>query len=61
LADGSPIIFNVYLANIMWDGLLINLPVYEADADVLVGMRLMRGFRITIEDVDGGMVRIERM
>lgn len=37
------------------------IPVDEADAEPLVGMRLMKGFRILVEDIDGGIVQIERI
>jgi clan AA aspartic protease len=61
LADGSQIIFKVYDAVIMWDGQAIHCTVDEADAEPLNGMRLMQGYRILIEDIDGGIVRLERM
>ena len=61
LADGSLIVFNVYDATIVWDGQLLIIPIDEADATPLVGMRLMQGYRILIEDVDGGLVQIEHL
>jgi clan AA aspartic protease len=61
LADGSQISFNVYDVPVVWDGQLIKIPTDEADAAPLVGMRLMQGYSIFIKDVDGGIVRIERM
>jgi len=59
LADGSQVTFSVYDAHVVWDGHRISIPVDEADAEPLVGMRLMKGYRIFIEDVDGGIVRLE--
>lgn len=61
LADGSQISFNVYDVPVVWDGQLITIPTDEADAEPLVGMHLMQGYSIFIEDVDGGIVQIERM
>jgi len=61
LADGSLIDFDVYEASVLWDGQWVTIPVDEADADPLMGMRLMQGYRILIEDVDGGSVQIERI
>jgi clan AA aspartic protease len=61
LADGSQVVCNVYDATLLWDGLTITIPVDEADAEPLVGMRLMKGYRILIEDRDGGLVQIERL
>jgi len=59
LADGSQILFNVYDASIVWDGQPVTLPVDEADAERLIGMRMMKGYRILIENVAGGLVQIE--
>jgi clan AA aspartic protease len=59
LADGSQILFNVYDASIVWDGQPVTLPVDEADAEPLIGMRMMKGYRILIENVAGGLVQIE--
>ena len=33
----------------------------EADSPPLLGMRLMQGYRILIEDIEGGSVRLERL
>ena len=61
LADGGQILFNVYDATLLWDGQLVTIPVDEAEAEPLIGMRLMHGYRILIEDVDGGLVQIDRL
>lgn len=61
LADGSQVLFDVYEATIVWDGQVITIPVDESDSEPLVGMALMHGFRILIEDLDGGAVQIERI
>lgn len=61
LADGSSVLFDVYEAIVVWDGQEIAISVDEASAEPLVGMALMTGFRILIEDVDGGLVQIERI
>lgn len=61
LADGSQITFNVYNALLVWDGQRITIPVDEVDAEPLIGMRLMRGYRLLVEDVDGGLVQIEHI
>lgn len=46
LADGSECIFEVYEAKVMWDGKVRRILVDEADADPLVGMRLLKRSRI---------------
>src|SRR3712207_5525708 len=40
LVDGSSTAFDVYTAQVMWDGALRLVVVDEADTDPLVGMRL---------------------
>ncbi len=61
LADGSQVLFNVYEAAIEWDGSVITISIDESDSEPLIGMALMDGFRILIEDLDGGLVEIERI
>ncbi len=61
LADGSQIFFDVYDAAVVWDGMAIAISVDESDSEPLVGMGLMYGYRILIEDVDGGLVQLEQM
>ena len=43
LADGSECLFDVYQANLMWDGTERSVLVDEADTEPLVGMALLRG------------------
>ena len=61
LADGSQVFFDVYEATVVWDGQVIAISVDESDSEPLIGMALMDAFRILIEDVDGGLVQIERI
>lgn len=61
LADGGRILFNVYDVTLHWDGQIVTIPVDEADAEPLIGMRLLQGFRIIIENIDGGLVQIDRL
>lgn len=61
LADGGRVLFNVYDATLHWDGQIVTIPVDEADAEPLIGMRLLQGFRIIIENIDGGLVQIDRL
>src|SRR5438876_4845619 len=43
LADGSECIFSAYEATVVWDGKVRQILVDEADADPLIGMRLLQG------------------
>ncbi len=61
LADGSQVLCDVYEGTVVWDGQVITISVDEAASEPLIGMALMDGFRIHIDDVDGGPVQIERI
>jgi predicted aspartyl protease len=61
LADGSVCIFDVYEAKVVWDGRVRRILVDEADADPLVGMRLLKGHELRIQVRHRGKVTIKRM
>jgi clan AA aspartic protease len=61
LADRTTVFCDVYSAALIWDGHDIMISVDESESESLVGMALMSGYRILIEDLDGGSVQIERM
>ncbi|HTU90149.1 MAG TPA: sulfatase-like hydrolase/transferase [Gemmataceae bacterium] len=46
LADGSICVFDVYEAKVEWDGKVRQIPVDEADAEPLVGIRLLKGHEL---------------
>ena len=59
LADGSEIAFSIYDAVLIWDGNVIQTRVDAVDTEPLLGMSLMQGYKLIIEDVVGGAVLIE--
>jgi clan AA aspartic protease len=59
LADGTTLEVAVFLARVEWDGALREVPVHAADGGVLAGMALLKGSRVTLDVVDGGVVTIE--
>ncbi len=61
LADGSECIFDVYVARVEWDGKIRTILVAEADADSLVGMRLLRGHELKMQVRAYGKVVIKRL
>jgi hypothetical protein len=46
----------IYEAVVVWDGVLLTIPVDEADSKPLVGMSLMEGYRPTVQVFEGGRV-----
>jgi clan AA aspartic protease len=61
LADGGSTFFDVFVAEIVWDGQRRRVYVSELDTDPMVGMGLLNGFRFTMDAIDGGAVEIERL
>jgi len=56
LADGDSRALCSYRAAIIWDGKPEDVIVDELESEPLIGMRLLKGFRFTMNAVDGGMV-----
>lgn len=61
LGDGSECVFDVYEAIVVWDEQLLTIPIDEAESDPLVGMSLMEGYRLTVEAIEGGVVKLEKL
>lgn len=61
LGDGSECVFDVYEAVVVWDGILLTIPVDEADAEPLIGMSLMEGYQLTIQIFEGGQVELRKI
>ncbi|MGL6342372.1 MAG: clan AA aspartic protease [Waterburya sp.] len=61
LGDGSEVVFELYKAAVIWDGQNKIIDVVASDAEPLVGMALLYGFKLQVEAVEGGRVTIEAM
>ena len=61
LADGNLIFMPLYLANVLWDGVLRRVQVLETGGPCLVGVSLLYGYVLTFEAIDGGHVIIEKL
>jgi clan AA aspartic protease len=61
LGDGSEVVFEMYAANAIWDGKIQVVDVAASEADPLVGMSLLYGFKLQIEAVENGIVTIEAL
>ena len=61
LADGGSTFFNVFAAEIVWDGQTMLVYVGELNSDPLIGMSLLNDFRLMMDAIDGGPVQIERL
>jgi clan AA aspartic protease len=61
LADGSMCFFRVFVGKLLWDGKVRTILVDEANADSLVGMRLLRGHELNMQVRARGKVTIKRL
>ncbi|MGP1382326.1 MAG: clan AA aspartic protease [Thainema sp.] len=59
LGDGSEALFDLYAATIIWDGQYRDVDVAESETEPLIGMGMLYGYRLQIDAVEGGVVRIE--
>lgn len=58
LADGSVRHFDIYAAEIDWGGTWRTVLVSTVGNEVLLGMRLVAGHKLTAEVIPGGVVEI---
>jgi clan AA aspartic protease len=61
LGDGSEVIFQMYRATVIWDGQFKVVDVAASESEPLLGMSLLYGFKLQVEAVERGIVRIEAM
>ena len=59
LADGSECVFDVYEAEVVWDGRRKSVLITKAEATPLVGMTLLNGYQLTMQVRTGGKVTIK--
>jgi clan AA aspartic protease len=58
LADGSISQFDIFAAEVEWGGTWRTVLVSAVGNEVLLGMRLLAGYKLGIEVVPGGLVEI---
>jgi clan AA aspartic protease len=61
LGDGSETVFDVYNAEIVWNGQLRSIEIDAAETEPLLGMALLRGYRLQVDTIEGGLVTIETL
>ncbi|MEO0828419.1 MAG: clan AA aspartic protease [Cyanobacteria bacterium J06635_15] len=61
LGDGSAAVFDLYAAIIHWDGQCREIDVAESETDPLIGMALLNGYRLQVDAIVGGIVRVESL
>jgi clan AA aspartic protease len=58
LGDGSEVLFDIYDAVAIWDGKSQEIEVNSAETDPLIGMSMLRGYRLQVDAIEGGLVTI---
>jgi clan AA aspartic protease len=61
LGDGSETVFDVYNAEIVWNGDLRSIEIDAAETEPLLGMALLKGYRLQVDTIEGGLVTIKTL
>ena len=59
LGDGTSVVLEVFLAEVIWYGLEREVLVLQAEGGPLIGMSFLYGNRVTMTIINGGDVTIE--
>jgi clan AA aspartic protease len=61
LGDGTSCTFEVYTAIVIWDGQYREIYVNESETVPLIGIRLLRGYDLRIQAIEGGTVTVQAL
>jgi clan AA aspartic protease len=61
LGDGSEVLFDFYAGTVIWDGQYRKIDIAESDTEPLLGMALLYGYRLQVDTIEGGIVKIEAL
>jgi clan AA aspartic protease len=61
LGDGSVCIFDVYRGLVIWDGESRSIDINLSETVPLVGMSLLYGYRLQVDTIEGGIVKIQSL
>jgi clan AA aspartic protease len=61
LGDGSETVFDFYTATVIWDGQYREIDIAESETEPLLGMAILYGYRLQVDNVEGGIVKIEAL
>ena len=61
LGDGSETVFDIYEGNVIWDGEYREIEINQAETEPLVGMMMLKDYRLQIDTTPGGLVTIENL
>jgi clan AA aspartic protease len=61
LGDGSETLFDFYTGTVIWDGQYRTIDIAESETEPLLGMAMLYGYRLQVDNVEGGIVKIEAL
>lgn len=61
LGDGSETLFDLYTATVIWDGQYREIYIAESETEPLLGMALLYSYRLQVDTLEGGTVKIEAL
>jgi len=61
LGDGSEVLFDIYDGMVIWGGQYREIEINAAETEPLIGMSLLRGYRLQVDTVQGGLVTISEL
>jgi clan AA aspartic protease len=61
LADGSEVLFDFYAGTVIWDGQYRQIDIAASETEPLLGMAMLYGYRLQVDNVEGGIVKIEAL
>jgi len=61
LGDGSETLFDLYTAVVIWDGQYRDIYIAESETEPLLGMAMLYGYRLQVDAVERGIVKIEAL
>jgi predicted aspartyl protease len=61
LGDGSETLFDFYAGTVIWDGQYRTIDIAESDTEPLLGMAMLYTYRLQVDNIEGGIVKIEAL
>lgn len=61
LGDGSQTLFDIYAGTIIWDGQYRSIDIAQSETEPLLGMAMLYGYRLQVDTIEGGTVKIEEL
>jgi predicted aspartyl protease len=54
-------LFDFYTATVIWDGQYREVDIAASETDPLLGMAMLYGYRLQVDNVEGGIVEIKAL